>query len=205
MPVPNFINDGNWNIRTPMSVEYEFPFSEVGDDTTFKALATYRLDKTAFRPLASMSIVRFDLGNAYLTKNGNPRDIGCGLYEFTDVFSAVPAARTEYGTYTYTYQAWRAVTADNLDPTKYFYDVTQDLEETTFTVPAAFQFEYFLNTPPNPLLKSRMFMQFGKLLSVNGAPINGNLVVADDSTVSIYGGKIYERKTPYVRIITQPV
>src|SRR6185437_15657979 len=73
---PTFINDGNWGLLSLMNVEYEFPFSDVGDNTTFQAYATFRMDKTAYRPRASMSLFNFPLGTAYLTKLGRPRDLG---------------------------------------------------------------------------------------------------------------------------------
>lgn len=201
MSVPTQINDGDWTQRTPQSIEYDFPFSEVGDNQTFKARATYRMDKTAYRPLASMSIANLpNFGIAYLTKLGETKDIGCGLYEFVDEFSSVPVTRIEYGSFTFTSQWWEATTASNVDPDKYFYDVTIDIEEQTFTIPAYYKYEYFLNVAPDPLLKSRIFLLFGKPFFIGSLPAYGRDIIADDSQVKIYAGKIFERKTPFVNL-----
>ena len=200
---PTFINDGNWGLLSLMNVEYDFPFSDVGDNTTFQAYATFRMDKTAYRPRASMSLFNFPLGTAYLTKLGRPRDLGNNIFEFTDVYSTVPQNRTEFGSFTYTMQFYEAAGTSNVDPTKYFYDVTYDLEEQTFTIPAQFKYEYFVNSAPTPLLRARAFMLFGRMYIMGGTPtINGTQIIAEDSTVKIWAAKIYERRTAYVS--TQP-
>jgi hypothetical protein len=74
------------------------------------------------------------------------------------------------------------------------------LEETTITVSAQFQYEYFLFNAPQPLLKSRAFIMFGKLYTINGQPVIGQRVVAEDSEVTIYESQIFQRKTPYVNV-----
>ena len=197
------INDGNWRVKTPMSVEYSFPFSEVGDNSTFKARALYRQDKNAYSPTQPMSIANFPLGNAYLTKLGEPRDIGCGLYEYIDEYSNLPISRTEYGSFTFTGQWFEASSKSDVDPSKYFYDVSIDFEEQTFTVGASFLYEYFLFQPPQPLLKRRMFLLFGLPFTIGGAPVIDQKIVAEDSSVTIYAGRIYQRRTPYVSLIPQ--
>lgn len=197
MGVPSQINDGNWSARAYESIEYRFPFSEKGDNTSFRAICKCRMDKNAYRPLAPMSAQSLSLGTGFLVKAGEPRDIGCGLYEFQDEFCNVPITRYEYGTFTQTLQVYAAIADTGVDPAKYFYSVTFDLEEQTFTVPATFKYEYFQNTPPVPLLKSRLFMLFGRLYQINGTPANGQQIVIEDSQIDIYGGMIYERRTPY--------
>lgn len=206
MAVPSTINDGNFNLREPYSIEYDFPFAEKGDNVSFVADVKFIMDKPAYRPLASMSQMNFaNLGVGYLVNPGKPRDIGNGLYEFTERYFSLPVNRYEYGSFTYTLQSYASVSSTGVNPDKYFYDVSWDLEENTFTVPAQFRFEYFLNQKPPPLLKSRLFMQFGRLYSINGTPANGSLIVADDSQVSIYGAYIYERKTPFVQVTSNQI
>lgn len=200
MPVPNIINDGNWNFAFPESVEYEFPFSKVGDNASFLAKLTYSIDKLAYRPFPSMSVQSFTLGRAYLTECGKPKDVGCGIYKATDIYSSLPNRRTEYGSYSYTLQQYATIASTGADPSKYFYDVTWDIDEQSFTLPAFFVFEYFAFQKPVPLLRNRFFQLFGKLYTVNGSPVLGALQVADDSTIKIYGGQIYERMTPYVQV-----
>lgn len=198
---PSIINDGDWSALSLMSVEYDFPFSEVGDNITFQAYAVFRMDKLAYRARSAMSLYSFPLGTAYLTKLGRPSDIGNGLYEFTDVYSMIPQQRTEYGSFTYTLQFSESAGTSNVDPSKYFYDVTYDLEESTFTVAAQFLYEYFAFSAPSPVLKARAFMLFGKLYFIGGGPIlSGSRIVAEDSQVTIWQGKIWQRRTPYVSI-----
>lgn len=201
MPVPNFINDGDWNqlIRSEGG-DFEFPFSDRGDNVTFKQRIHYKMDRGAYRPRQPMTILRSELGLCYLTKLGNPRDCGCNLIEWEDQFCSLPVTRIEPGTFAYTYQWWRGATEENVDPSKYFYKVNYDIEEQTFTVKADFKFEYFLNVAPQPLIKSRVFLRFGVLLSIGGTPILGNQLVAEDSCVSIYEGRIFERRTPFVKV-----
>ena len=199
MPVPNFINDGDWGLRIPMNVDFEFPFSDKGDNTTFRAAVKFRMDKGAYRPAAQMSVFNFTLGQAYLTRLGSQSDLGCNICEFTDTYSSVPATRTEYGTYAYTQQWWTAIGDSGVDPDKYFYTVNFDIEEQTFTVAADVVYEYFPNTPPPPLIKPRVFLLFGFLQTIGGTPTIGQRIIAEDSTVEIYEGKIFCRRTIYAR------
>lgn len=200
MPVPSQIDDGNWKTRQPMSTDYSIPFSDVGDNDTFKAKVTYRQDKLSYRALPSMSVLSTPYGPAYLTKAGDTKDIGCGLYEFVDQFSSVPVKRTEYGSFTYTLQFYESVGESNVDPSKYFYTVTFDLEEQTFSTPCEIVYEYSINSPLTPLLKPRLIMLFGRLYFVGGIPLRGTKQVAEDSQVKIYEGRIFERRTIYVNV-----
>lgn len=203
MPVPSIISDngsGNlgWNVIQPYSQEPDFPFSDKGDNTSFDMYQRYKIDKTAYRPRASMSTAAFTFGTAYLTKLGRPRDIGNGIYDVEDKFSSLPANRTEYGSFPFTQQWYDTIVNTNADPTKYFYDVTWDTTEQTFTVKAEIDYEYFLFTPPAPLIKSRVFFIFSRLFYLQGLPQVGTREIAEDSNVSIYAGKIFCRRTPYV-------
>lgn len=205
MKTPTVIDDGGnslgWGTISPYSVTYEFPFAKVGDGYTFNARQRYKIDKNSYRPRPVMTAQGFNLGLAYLTELGTPNDIGCGIYDVEDTFQAVPIARYEYGSYNYTQQWYATIGNTGVDPTKYFYDVTWDLTEQSFTVAASFYYEYFLNSKPEPLLKSRAFMLFQRLVFINAQPPNGgSSIIADDSTITIYGGTIYQRKTPYINI-----
>lgn len=200
MSVPQQIDDGDWALATDMSVEYDFPFSDKGDNDTFAARVKIRQDKQYYKPVASMSKRKFDLGDAYLTKLGSPRDIGCGLYEYDNEYSAVPRNRVEPGSYGYTIQWWEGVAESNVDPSKYFYNVNFDLEEQTFTVSARVYYEYFKDTPPKPLIKPRVFLLFGILKTIGGTPNYNGEVIAEDSQISIWRAGIFCRRTVKVTI-----
>ena len=204
MAVPNQINDGDWNLlQRSEGGDFEFPFSDRGDFQTFQQRLHYKIDRNAYMARGHrqpMSVIRTELGIAYLTKLGKPRDCGCNLVEWEDEISSLPATRIEPGTFAYTYQWWRAATSSNVNPAKYFYDVNFDIEEQTFTVLAHFKYEYFLNAEPQPLIKPRVFLRFGILQSIGGTPILGNELVAEDSQVSIYACRIYERRTAFVKV-----
>ncbi len=201
MSVPHVINDGNWNTLTPMSGDsIEFPFSDKGDNVTFKATIPYRQDKDAYRPRATMSVLRHALGTCYLTKLGTPRDIGNNIYEFEDEFSSVPIKRIEQGSLPYVRQ-WAT---ENITES----GSSLQIDEVPFTLSAEFEFEYFRDKQPEPLIRPRVINivgrpyaigGFGLQFSLVGAPGN-NRVVAEDSEVKIYEGRIYERRTPYIRL-----
>lgn len=189
MSVPNRIDDGNWNLLIPMQGGgYEFPFSDKGDNDTFKTTVKYRQDKNAYRPRATMTKLRFTLGDAYLTRLGKPSDIGSNLYEWEDTFSSLPVTRTEYGSLVYNRQFYR------------FSNGAPEIAENSYPVPIAFVYEYFLNVPPNPFIAPRVYEVFGQLGYIGNLPTTNGLLVAEDSVVSIYEGKIFERKTPYVKL-----
>lgn len=201
MAVPNFIDDGHWDLlQRSEGGDIEFPFSDRGDNVTWKQQIHYKQLRESYRPRAAMTRIQCDLGFGYLTKLGSLSDCGGGLVEWKDTFSAVPNKRIEPGSFSYTYQWWRGVSEANVDPSKYFYNVNFDIEEQTFTVYCEYEYEYFINTAPQPLIKPRVFLLFGFLQSIGGTPVLGNRLVAEDSAVSIYEGKIYERRTPYVKV-----
>lgn len=197
MAIPRQINDGNWNIPAIQGIEYSFPFSDKGDGSTFKAQCLKYADKNSYRALAPMSTMQFPYGLGYLTKLGETRDIGSGIYEFTDEYSSLPINRTEFGNFAFTSQWFKGATESGVDPNKYFYEVSFDLEEQTFTVPCQYLYEYFLFQQPQPILKQRAYLLFGQMFEIQGGTFNG-LICAEDSQIKIYGGKIYERRTPFV-------
>lgn len=206
--VPNVIDDGgvsgNWNVLDSYDYAPSFPFSDKGDNQSFTIAQRYKIDKNAYRPRATMSATQFPQGLAYLTKLGTPRDTGCGIYDVEDIFSSVPVTRTEYGSYCYQQQWYDTVANTDVDPSKYFYNVTYDIAEQSFTVSGEYLYEYFINTAPVTLRKPRVYFIFGRLYydAAGGKPYTGTKIIADDSAVTIYAGRIFERKTPYVLINT---
>lgn len=198
--MPKEINDGDWTaLQRSEGGSITFPFSDKGDNVSWQQQLHYKIDRQSYRPRAKMTQVQGDLGQGYLTKLGDIRDTSCGLVEWEDTISALPVTRIESGTFPYTYQWWRAASETNVNPSKYFYNVTFDIEEQTFTVDADYVFEYFL-LKPQPLIKPRVFLRFGVLLQIGGTPILGSRLVAEDSQVSIWQGGIYERRTPFVKV-----
>lgn len=202
---PNIIEDqgvvtgyGFSQIYVPQT-EYDFPFLPV-DDVTFIARQRYLLDKAAYwtKRRRLMNAVAFPGGTAYCIRPGAPRDNGNGLYDITDVFGSLPVTRSEYGTYSFTQQWIESIADTGADPSKYFYDVTWDITEQCFTIPCRTLYEYSLFTKPTPLLKQRAFMVFGRAEIIGSGPLQSGEIVADDSTIRIYGGQIYERKTVLV-------
>lgn len=199
MSAPWRVDDGNWSNGLLVKTSYRWPFADRGDATSFEYVTTERVDKSQLPRRQSMDARLTGYGVAYLTEIGDLEDSGDGVWEQQCVYSSVPENRIEGASINYTLQLWRATIGDAQE-NGFFYNVNFELAELTFTVSAEIVYEYFANTRPQPLLKPRVALVFERLYSFGSVPPGVSRVVAEDSEVTLYKGKIYCRRTPVVII-----
>lgn len=193
------VNDGNWVNPLVVKDGYRFPFSDRGDTGSFEYVQVEHFDKSLLPRRASMTAIRTGYGTAYLTEVGDLEDQGDGIFEQQCVFSSVPNTRVEGASLNYTLQLKRATIGDAQEH-GFLYPVNFELAELTFTVSAEIQYEYFAFIRPQPLLKPRLALVFEAMYSIGGLPPSAGRVAAEDSEVTLYKGKIYCRRTPFVII-----
>lgn len=199
MIVPFRVNDGDWRVAKTIKDEYRFPFFDRGDGRTFEYIRRQSFDRD-FPPNQNvMDAVRTVGGIAYLVERGAWEDQGFGIYEQENVYSSIPAMRVEGASINYTLQLKRATIGDAMEH-GFPYSVNFELAELNFTCSADIVYEYFANTKPQPILKPRLELVFEAMYSIGGLPPEQGRVAAEDSDVSLYKGRIYCRRTPYVTI-----
>lgn len=198
MPVPRYIDDGNFAKAMPNGApDFSLPFSNVGDNTSFEMRQLYRQDARYYRPIPIMTTVRTQLGNAYLVAESPTRGIGNGLLEFYRTFASVPITRNWEGTsINYPIQFVQTNAGDDDNPPTYA------LGEINITLSAQVVWEYFLFKPPIIYAPKAevLFQTFLYKFGGYGLPRINNVVPAQDSTVDLYKGLIYYRKTLYVAV-----
>lgn len=195
MATPRYVDDGNWRLKTPMSLVPELPFANKGDVQSFVMRATYRQDKEAYRRPSPMQQQRFDLGTGYLVDAPPARDIGNGLFEFEEVYASLPVNRIEPEAVQYTDQL--LVSTSGSPP-------TYEIEEYSYLRAGYIAYEYSLNAPLPPLIKYRAFVRGkGTQLTSQGRypsytlPTRPGYRIAEDSTIEQYMGRIFVRITPF--------
>jgi hypothetical protein len=177
-PAPWRVDDGNHDILLETGRDLRFPFTERGDGDSFEYIIKYKQDKVAFRKLPLMTAMDFPLGKAYFVNQGDPTDDGFGQYEFTRTFASLPNTRTEGETV-----AWTLSIVTIVGPLS-----TQDNFAAVATADVVY--EYFLNVKPDTIRAQRFY-------------ISGYLperLLIQDSEVSIYKGKIFQRKSYYANV-----
>lgn len=193
------VNDGNWNIGLLVKDGYRWPFADRGDSQSFEYTTTERVDKSQLPRRTSMSARATGYGVAYLTEIGDLEDTGDGVWEQQCTYSSVPVKRIEGASINYTLQLWRATIGDAQEH-GFFYNVNFELAELTFTYSAEIEYEYFAFNRPLALLKPRVALIFERMWYIGSVPPTQSRVVAEDSEVTLYKGKIYCRRTPYITI-----
>lgn len=200
MIVPWRVNDGNFLQPLLISDNAEtYPFFERGDPTAFEKTFRYSMDRSVFLDKPLMDPINTIRGTIYLVAKGDREDVGNGLIEQDLNYASVPATRTEPASVAFTRQWWRAATGGTQEH-GYVYDVNYEIAEQTFTMSGEIVYEYFRDEIPAPLIHPRAFLLWETLQSIGGTPSRSGRIVAEDSVVSIYKGRIYERATPYVKI-----
>lgn len=196
---PFRVDDGNWKIAKTIKDGFRFPFFDRGDGRTFEYIRRQSFDRN-FPPNQNvMDAVQTIGGIAYLVERGDWEDQGFGIYEQENVYTSIPATRSEGASINYTLQLKRATIGDAMDH-GFFYNVNFELAELTFTCSAEIVYEYFASTRPQPILKPRLELVFEAMYSIGGLPPTSGRVAAEDSEVTLYKGRIYQRRTPYVTI-----
>lgn len=195
MSLPRQINDGDWSLPNVEMVDLSYPFSLQGDGVSFEATLKVTQDKLAYRPaqIGDRITVPGVIGNsllAYLIDQGDPKDIGNGLFEIRRVYASIPQSRTEPSSTVLTIPI--GVQAGNLI-------------NITNTYAANVVYEYALQ--PFKVLTSLKAYQLGNITYIQpasdghtiGIPNKGPYL-ADDSEVGIYKGAIYYRRSIYAII-----
>ncbi len=172
-------DDGNYAIAKEISRDISFPFSAVGDNDSFEVKIREEVNKEDFKKLPLMSKRTFaGLGIAYFVTQGDPTDVGSGLYQYDRTWAMTPNTRVEYESASFTLKF--------LTP------------QVGFTIEADFQaltvaeatYEYFNNVKPDVIYAPRFYF----------TGFIPEIVTVQDSEISIYKGKIYQRKTLYANI-----
>ena len=206
MSSPSYYDDGNFTIAQQNGPWlFAFPFSEKGDSSTFTATRKVRQKATAIKKPALMSKLNFNLGTTYLVSISETKDVSNGLVEWEEIWASVPVSRREYGSITYTLQ--------DLHITFSSAGRTPTLLEYTTTRDAAFLYEYSVGKPlPRRIAPVVVIQNVEGSQSIYGFGgwgtfTTGTEILAQDTTSSIYIGKIYERRSvlieyqPFVSLI----
>lgn len=199
MASPRQIDDGDWSVKSQVGIAVpSYPLFSRGDGGAWQARATFQQDIDSYlRPSLMSRRTIGGLGLGYLVDVGDATDTGCGIMEWDEIYCSLPSTRTEPMAYPHVIQYWRTKISGGDD--KYFYNVTHDIEEIAFTMGGYMEYEYFVNTRPKPLIKNRVFLIYEKMYKI-GSPSQSpsGTMVADDSSITTYMGRIYERATPYI-------
>lgn len=192
MSSPSYYDDGSF-VQTLQNgpVRYAFPFVDKGDPATFTAVITKRQDARYVLPPQLMFSYVFNPGKAYLVGRSETRDVGNGILEWDDTYSSLPSNRSEYGSISYTQQR---LTQNTLT-------AERNIQEFTSTKDARYFYEYSLNTP-KPRILAPLLVLFGNVIYPFGGwgtYSDGQEILAQDTTSEIYMGKIYVRKSIFVR------
>jgi hypothetical protein len=212
MSVPNQIRDGDWTIaQQDGPATWSLPFQSKGDTQSFEYKAKFKQYAANYTPLKNplnglvtppitphetiqtISVTRGGASvTAYLVEESDTADEGCGILSFTRTYASLPVKRTEQSTITYPFQfvstsATYSWTTPPADPT---------VAELPLVVNANVVYEYSL-TMQTVIRAPKVFSVFGTLLYI-GTPATGTFFVAEDSSIKLYRGYFYERRTVYV-------
>lgn len=185
MPTPIYFNDGDYKVERQVGAPIlKRPFFDKGDSVSFEYVYTYRVDHRYDKPVKSMQKLKTQLGDAYLVEESDRTEIGNGIVEFQRTYASVPQPRVEYGTINFSRQQ----------------TINNKLIETQETVPAFIHYTFSLK-PIKQIDAPRAVdidgILFGKAGFGNFVP--GKLVLAEDSEVGTYKGKIFYRRAVYIK------
>lgn len=215
MSVPNRIRDGDFTIAQQNGpATWTLPFQSKGDTQTFEYKAKFRQYAANYTPLKNplnglvsppitphetiqtISLTRGGVSvTAYLVEEGETTDVGCGILEFTRIYSSLPSTRTEQSTITYPFQfISTTLSYDWTTP-----PVAPEVQELPITVNADVVYEYSL-AKPSIIYAPKVFSVFGRLVYIGApTPLGAGYFVAEDSAIELYRGFFYQRKSVYVR------
>lgn len=213
------------------STKWNYPFFDRGDSVSFEAIIPYLQDQAYYNRLpigTTMTINRPGTGSTlcYLVDESNTEDVGNGLLSFTRTFASIPVTRLEGGSL-----SWGMEVGTVLFLYGFTGSVASRTMVSVRQWPVQWQFEYYLERPypiltPRvtqttvdvtdsenityydavytqqsgnnpPIILSDNFLLFG----LGNLIANGTRIAAQDSTVDIYKGNIFVRKTPFVTLL----
>jgi hypothetical protein len=192
MSIPIYVDDGSF--RTPTqagTAHYTLPFADRGDYTSFQVSIPFKIDINHFRdtsPLSAGTRRSFPKGDAYLVDIRNMRESGNNLMEWETIYASVPITRQEFTTVSY-----ERFYENNPESTiESFIQDTQGV--------AIYQYKWYTPLPdliaPKPVQLGGIWFEFG---GYGGEPAEGAEVLAENSKTSIYIGRIFERRSVYVK------
>jgi hypothetical protein len=201
MSVPIIVNDGNFaNELANGSIVLSTPLARYGDFNHLVARRKMRVDVGSFKMSNRLSLAQLPVSTGdgsktlRLVDSTDPELVGNNLMEWEEIYANVPAQRTEPTTITYTQQyLWFQANADQ--------STTISIVEFTRKRSATITYDYFLKTSQLPALYMPKLEQFGnRILQFGGwrAFLNGETVLAEDSSVERYMGDIFVRKSTYI-------
>tara|TARA_R110002020_G_scaffold181692_2_gene376865 strand:+ start:475 stop:1098 length:624 start_codon:yes stop_codon:yes gene_type:complete len=122
-------------VRITVTPRLEYPFRQ--DLTAILYLIDY-VQRSEFFVPSALDLTCPDNSSAYLVEESAPRQKGDGLCRFTRTFATVPAGRTEFSSSSFSFPAYRTLSAD-----------TTNLRESfTRTIVAKVVYSYLLTTDP---------------------------------------------------------
>lgn len=205
--VPGVVNDGDFSkAQQDGSPEYSFPFAERGDNKTFVAKVTFRVDVNSYRPPIAMSQRMFPgLGRGYMLDFDQPQMVGQQLLSYGVYFGNVPQRSEVNGSTTYGVQ--KPIAAQE-------YGQNASIVQYNDTFDALIVYEYSLWQPLTQLFYARyMLAPFslapdnydalyiaGSTGYVGNTPDGMALFLAQNSTSKLYRGRIFERMSIYAKI-----
>jgi hypothetical protein len=195
--VPITIDDGNYKKIAQVGCdEWSLPFSDRGDQKSFELVRTYRVGQGYWKPEKAGYKLKSERGICYLVTETDPRNIGNGILEWQRIFASVPETRQEGGSIVYSAQILSTQVSYDFETPPSAPEVT----EVPLTMACRVQWEYFLDLPP-PLLKPQVLVVYGSVIKIGGwgQSVFGREYPAEDSEVGIYKGRIYYRRTPFIR------
>jgi hypothetical protein len=150
-------------VRLTVTPRLEYPFRQ--DLTAILYLIDY-VQRSEFFVPSALDLTCPDNSSAFLVEESAPRQKGDGLCRFTRTFATVPAGRTEFSSSSFSFPAYRTLSAD-----------TTNLRESfTRTIVAKVVYSYLLTTDPGTDLT---FAQQWEPLDASSNVCN---FVANDST-----------------------
>lgn len=146
--VPRYFNDGDFTSpKQNGSTVFRYPFFDKGDDVSFEADITFRVDYASFVAPAKMttrSINHPRTGastTCYLVEVGELQIIGQGLVEYKTTWVNIPASRDEYGSIVWAAQFLRTILDTDTSV------LTASVSEISINLACRIHFEYSTSVP----------------------------------------------------------
>lgn len=207
MPTPPaIVDDGNLSIaQQDGAPEYSFPFAYRGDNKTFVAKVTFRVDVDSFVPPIAMSQRMFpNLGRGYMLDFDQPQMVGQQLLSYGVYYGNVPQTGIEYESVTYTIQK-PTINDYGTDSTINGYSDIFDgytlYEYSLFRPLPQLFYAHFLLAPFGPPPDNFQAVYIAGNTAYSGSNPDGTYnALAENTTSKIYRGRIFVRMSKYARI-----
>jgi hypothetical protein len=99
----NIHEDSDWDVAEPTGQpRWIQPFPESNEKIVFEQDYTQRAETWLESPVP-LGTANADDPTFYLVSEGTPQDLGGGMYKFTRTWAQIPAARTDYESFAFTF------------------------------------------------------------------------------------------------------